>query len=153
MWKIIKEQRSISFVKEEVAAGLDYLRKQESVDKDKIGLVGFSYGTYLSIKTTAREDSVKALALVSLIEAPSKDEDRVQGFLSCASRPVLFLAADKDHLPQNKSNAADNSLYWSKQAKSDTKIEIRKGGWHSVELLRRKGIKEMIGDWLQKYLI
>lgn len=150
--RIVKERGSITFVKEEVETGLDYLRKQETVAKDKIGLVGFSLGAKLSIGTAARNDFVKTVVLVSL-PSPHFSGGLAYDFSRCANRPIFFLAAEKDHIPQNYSNAAENTLHWSKQVKGDTKVEIVKGSGHSAELLRLGKRKKMIGDWLQKHLI
>lgn len=151
VFKIVREQSSKTFVEQEVARALDYLRKQENVDGEKIGVVGFSLGTVIAIRTAAREDCVKALALVSLITGP--DVDLEPDFLRCSDRPMLFLAAKDDYIPQNKTNAAENSVYWSQQAKGNTKLEIVKGKMHSAELLETRGLQEMIGEWLKANLI
>lgn len=137
-------------VEQEVATALDYLRKQKNVDEEMIGLAGFSLGTIVAIMTAAQENCVKALALVSLIARPSEDFKPV--FLHCATRPILFLAAKDDYIPQNKTNAAENTLYWSQQVKGVTKVEITEGKKHSAELLEWKGFQEMIGEWFKEHL-
>ena len=151
VFKIVnKEGGSRTLVEQEVVTGLDYLRKQKNVDEQKIGVAGFSLGTIVAIRTAAREDCAKALALVSLIVAA--DQDVEPDFLRCANRPILFLAAKDDHIPQNNTNAAENTLYWSKMAKGNTKVEIAEGKMHATELLELKGIKEMLGDWFKEHL-
>jgi len=153
VFRIVKERGSITFVKEEVETALDYIRKQETVAKDKIGLVGFSLGTISSIRTAARNDCVKTVVLVSLVLSPFSGGQLAYDFSRCANRPIFFFAAEEDHIPQNNSNAAENTLYWSNQFKGDTKVEIAKSSDHSAELLQSGKRKKMVGDWLQKHLI
>ena len=151
MFKIVnKEGGSRTLVEQEVVTGLDYLQNQKNVDEQKVGVAGFSLGTIVAIRTAAREDCVKALALVSLIVAA--DQDVEPEFSRCANRPILFVAAKDDHIPQNKTNAAENTLYWSQQARGNNKVEITKGKMHAAELLELKGMKEMIGDWFKEHL-
>jgi dienelactone hydrolase len=151
MFKIVnREGGSKTLVEQEVVTAIDFLRKQKNADDQKIGVAGFSLGTIVAIRTAAREDCVKALALVSLIVG--SDEDVKQEFMRCADRPILFLAAKDDHIPQNKTNAAENTFYWSQQAKGNKKVEITKGKMHAAELLELKGMKEMIGDWFKEHL-
>ena len=155
MFQIVrKEGGSITLVEQEVATALDYLRKQENVDGEKIGVVGFSLGTVVAIRTAAREDSVKAMGLVSLIVGPDEtDETFKSDFSRCANRPMLFIAAKDDYVdPQKKTNAAKNALYWSQQAKGSTKVEIVKGSKHASELLDIGEIREMIGEWFKANL-
>ena len=156
--KILKKRESMKIVKGEIAEALDFLKGQETVDKEKIGLIGFSFGTVMGIMTTANEDSIKTLILVSLILPPKEnwrgpDPDLEQALSKFGNRPVFFLAAKGDNISRNRSNAADNSKNWIKQVKSDSKIEVIKGDSHSVELLQEKGIKNKVADWLQKYLM
>jgi len=155
--KIIRKRKTMKIVKGEIAKALGFLKGRETVAKEKIGLIGFSFGTVMGIMTTANEDSIKTLVLVSLILPPKEnwrgpDPDLEQALSKFGNRPVLFLAAKGDNI-SNRSNAADNSKNWSKQVKSDSKIEIIKGNAHSVELLQEKGVKNKIGEWLQKYLM
>jgi len=149
-----KEGGSRTLVEQEVATALDYLRKQENVDGEKIGVVGFSLGTVVAIRTAAREDCVKAMGLVSLIVGPDEDDETFKSdFSRCANRPILFVAAKDDYIPQNKTNAAKNTLYWSQQAKGNTKVEIVKGSKHAAELLEIGDIREMIGEWCKANLL
>jgi len=151
---VMKEGGSITLVEQEVATALDYLRKQENVDGEKIGVVGFSLGTVVAIRTAAREDCVKVMGLVSLITGPDEDDETFKSdFSRCANRPILFVAAKDDYMPQNKTNAAKNSLYWSQQAKGITKVEIVNGSKHSAELLEIGDIREMIGEWFKANLL
>lgn len=151
---IVKEGGSRTLVEQEVATALDYLRKQENVDGEKIGVVGFSLGTVVAIRTAAREDCVKAIGLVSLILGPDEaDETFKSDFSRCANRPILFVAAKDDYIPENKTNAAKNTLYWSQQAKGNTKVKIVKGWQHAAELLEIGDIREMIGEWCKANLL
>ncbi|MBW2063364.1 MAG: alpha/beta fold hydrolase [Deltaproteobacteria bacterium] len=158
MMQIARERKSMIFVEGEIKTALNFLRDQPIVDQDRIGLIGFSYGTLLSMMTAANDDSIKALVLVSLILPPqdkwsAPDPDLEKVLSNYANRPVLFIAAEKDYVHQNRSNVAQNSLYWSKRGKGDIEVKITRGGAHSMELLQVMGIQKKIGDWLQEKLI
>lgn len=156
--QIVRERKSMMFVDGEIKTALNFLRNQPTVDQEKIGLIGFSFGTVMGMMTAANDDSIKALVLLSLILPPrdrwrSPDPDLEKALAEYARRPVLFIAAEKDYVHQNRSNAAQNSLYWSKQVKGDVEVKITKGGAHSMELLQVMGVQTKIGEWLQGKLL
>ena len=150
---IVRQHGMKTFVEQEVTTALDYLRKQESVDKEKIGLIGFSLGTLLSVMTASREDTVRVLVFVSLFTS-SRDRIMFEHFPDAATRPILFLASSGDYIVRSRENADKIALYWSSNSKSDTKVEIVEGDLHSVDLIRGgTRLKNMVGDWLEKYLV
>ncbi len=51
--------------KEDVAAAISYLSSLEAIDKDKIGLCGYSFGGAVSLEVAPADERVQALALVS----------------------------------------------------------------------------------------
>lgn len=51
--------------KEDVLSAISYLLTMEAVDKDKIGLCGYSFGGAVSLEVAPVDERVKALALVS----------------------------------------------------------------------------------------
>jgi dienelactone hydrolase len=149
---IVRQHGMKTFVEQEVATALDYLRKQESVDKEKIGLIGFSLGTLLSVMTASREDTVRVLVFVSLFTS-SRGRIMIERFPDASTRPILFIASSGDYIVRSEENADKIALYWSSNAKSDTKVEIVEGNLHSVDLIRGgTRLKNMVGDWLEKYL-
>lgn len=51
--------------REDVAAAISYLSKLEAVDKERIGLCGYSFGGSVSLEVAPADERVKALALIS----------------------------------------------------------------------------------------
>jgi hypothetical protein len=51
--------------KEDVVSAISYLSTLEAVDKDKIGLCGYSFGGAVSLEVAPADERVKALALIS----------------------------------------------------------------------------------------
>jgi alpha/beta superfamily hydrolase len=51
--------------KEDVVAAISYLSSLEAVDKDRIGLCGYSFGGVVSLEVAPDDARVKALALIS----------------------------------------------------------------------------------------
>ncbi len=74
---------------DDIAAALSFLSAQEGVDTNRIGLCGYSFGAGVALHVAAKEDNVKALALVSpLLSVPSPIQDYV--------KPKLLLWGDRD---------------------------------------------------------
>jgi alpha/beta superfamily hydrolase len=51
--------------REDIAAAISYLSTLEAVDKERIGLCGYSFGGAVSLEVAPADERVKALALVS----------------------------------------------------------------------------------------
>jgi len=51
--------------REDVAAAISYLSTLETVDKERIGLCGYSFGGGVSLEVAPADERVKALALIS----------------------------------------------------------------------------------------
>ena len=51
--------------REDVVAAISYLSTLETVDKDRIGLCGYSFGGAVSLEVAPADERVKALALIS----------------------------------------------------------------------------------------
>jgi alpha/beta superfamily hydrolase len=51
--------------KEDIVAAISYLSTLEAVDKERIGLCGYSFGGALSLELAPTDERVKALALIS----------------------------------------------------------------------------------------
>ena len=50
---------------DDVRAALDFLQSSDGVDKDRLGLAGYSFGTRVVTPVALRDERVRALALVS----------------------------------------------------------------------------------------
>ena len=74
---------------DDIAAALSFLSAQEGVDTNRIGLCGYSFGAGVALQVAAKDENVKALALVSpLLSIPSPIQDYV--------KPKLLLWGDRD---------------------------------------------------------
>ena len=81
---------------DDVSAALSFLASMEGVDQDRIGLCGYSFGAGVALEVAARNEQVKALALVSLILShPSPIESYVKPkLLLWGSQDLALPAAD-----------------------------------------------------------
>ena len=50
---------------DDISAAIDWLFIQPAVDKDRIGLAGYSFGGWVSIPVACRDSRIKILALIS----------------------------------------------------------------------------------------
>ena len=74
-----------------VSDAVRYVRAQPGIDKDRVGLVGFSLGAFLALAAATQEDT-KVAAVVDLFGGlPGPLHERAK-----ALPPVLILHADKD---------------------------------------------------------
>jgi len=93
---------------DDVAAALSFLSSMETVDQDRIGLCGYSFGAGIAIEVAARNEQVKALALVSpILSHPSPIESYVKPkLLLWGSQDLALPAADlksfTEELPELK---------------------------------------------------
>ncbi|MEE9400708.1 MAG: alpha/beta fold hydrolase [Dehalococcoidia bacterium] len=81
---------------DDVAAALSFLASMEGVDQDRIGLCGYSFGAGIALEVAARNEKVKALALVSpMLSHPSPIESYVKPkLLLWGSQDLALPAAD-----------------------------------------------------------
>jgi alpha/beta superfamily hydrolase len=78
---------------EDVGAALDFLRKWPDATRDRLGLVGYSFGASMVLTGLPRYKAAKALALISppltSLDSPGLRKD---------NRPMIFIGGDKDRL-------------------------------------------------------
>ena len=93
---------------DDVAAALSFLSSMETVDQARIGLCGYSFGAGVALQVAARDEQVKALALVSpILSRPSPIESYVKPkLLLWGSQDLALPAADlnsfTEQLPEPK---------------------------------------------------
>jgi alpha/beta superfamily hydrolase len=76
---------------DDITAAIDWLLQQTPVDKDRIGLAGYSFGGGVSIPVACRDLRIKALALIS----PVINEDAVKILRTC-NKPKIFIIGEYD---------------------------------------------------------
>jgi len=76
---------------EDVIGALAYLEKAAGIDNNRIGLVGYSFGSMVSFPVAIGNDTIKALALISPFLA-DQEWEKMKG----SQIPGLFLCGDAD---------------------------------------------------------
>ncbi len=76
---------------DDVKGALDFLRASEAVDRERLGLAAYSFGTRVAAPVALRDPKVGALALVS----PFLDDADWQGMKSYTV-PKLFICGSED---------------------------------------------------------
>ena len=75
----------------DVSAALDFLESREGIDRGRIGLAGYSFGTKVAMPVALREQRVRVVALVS----PFLDDADWQN-LRTYGVPKLFICGSED---------------------------------------------------------
>jgi dienelactone hydrolase len=132
----------------DVGAAVEFLKKQESVDPGKIGIVGASYGSSLALLYAADNRDVKAVALLSpglnyFGNMPTEPAIKKYG-----DRPLFMVAAEDDKESADavrKLQKLGNGVYHA------SKI-YTKGG-HGTALFEKKlGTEEALEGFLNTRL-
>ena len=76
---------------DDVSAALDFLESREGIDRGRIGLAGYSFGTKAAMPVALREQRIRAVALVS----PFLD-GADWGKLKTYAVPKLFICGSED---------------------------------------------------------
>lgn len=76
---------------DDVRGALDFLQSREGVDRDRLGLAGYSFGTMVAAPVALEEERVRAMALVS----PFLD-DAVWERMKAARALRLFVCGSED---------------------------------------------------------
>jgi alpha/beta superfamily hydrolase len=76
---------------DDVRAALDFLQSNDGLDKVRLGLAGYSFGSKVAMPVALRDDRVRAVALVS----PFLDDADWQG-LKAYGVPKLFMCGSED---------------------------------------------------------
>jgi alpha/beta superfamily hydrolase len=116
---------------DDVAAALSFLSSMETVDQTRIGLCGYSFGASVALQVAARDEQVKALALVSpILSRPSPIESYVKPkLLLWGSQDLALPAADlksfTEGLPEPSQYEAipgADHFWWGYEDKAATKV-------------------------------
>ena len=83
---------------DDVKAAISFLIGNESVDPDRIGLVGYSYGGAVSLRAAVKDSRVCAVAAVSPAIAPA-DMTLLKGY----NRPNFLIIGSQDDIVSGKS--------------------------------------------------
>ena len=76
-------------------AAIHYLVSQPSVDLNRLGIAGYSFGAVVTLNAAARDQALKAIALVAC-PTPALDNPEIQQ----TNQPKLFVQGDMDQVVQ-----------------------------------------------------
>jgi carboxymethylenebutenolidase len=109
-----------------VSDAVRYVRAQPGVNKDRVGVVGFSLGAFLALSAATQEDT-KVAAVVDLFGGlPEETQPRAK-----ALPPVLILHGDKDQtVPVSAANGLQKLL---KANRIDHDIKVYEGVGHMFD--------------------
>lgn len=132
----------------DVAGATAFLSGQQGVDRNRIGIVGASYGSSLAIMHSAADPTIKAVALVSPglnYQASMATEPAVKSY---GARPLLIVAAEDD----SESAAASRRLD-SVAAGDQHQLKVYARGGHGNGLLHSDvGLDQLLLDFFVKNL-
>jgi alpha/beta superfamily hydrolase len=96
---------------DDITAAIDWLTKQSVVDKERVGLAGYSFGGGVSIPIACADKRIKALALISPVIT-----DYTVDLLAGCNIPKIFITGENDDvIPSSIVEAAYNSSAEPKQ--------------------------------------
>ena len=87
---------------DDVLAGVDYVTRLEYVDRNRLGIMGFSRGGLLTFMAATRRSSFSAVVIMA--PAPGRGPNNLQQSLSDAANvtaPVLILVSENDTAPND----------------------------------------------------
>jgi hypothetical protein len=105
---------------EDVKAALAFVSSITGIDKDRIGLVGYSFGAMVALPVALQGERVQALALISP-PLSSSNWEQVKGYLG----PKLFLCGSEDLVV-----SCSELQHFSQQLPPPSRFEIIPGADH-----------------------
>ena len=151
-------------VKNEVTTALNFLNSQQTVDRDRIGILGGSMGTWVGFVTMAKYKNLKSLAMLSPICAPGTAVGKGYTFETYpgtkeladafGDRNLLLIGSKNDRSSSEFPTAVENSEYLS-SIMANAKIEKKyyPGKAHAYFMLSSHiDLSETIVQWFMKTL-
>jgi uncharacterized protein len=105
---------------EDIKAALDWLEGHISVDKNQLGLAGYSFGAGVALPVGCSDARVKAFALVSPFLQGTQD-----AALKTCPKPKLIVGGDEDEII-----GPDNFVLYGREAAEPRQMEMVKGADH-----------------------
>ncbi len=105
---------------EDVGAALDWLSDREGVERNRLGVAGYSFGAGVAFPAACPDARVKAVALVS----PYFEKDPAH-LMSACGKPKLLIAGSDDYMVPAETVAG-----YYKDAAEPKKLEIINGADH-----------------------
>jgi dienelactone hydrolase len=132
----------------DVASALTFLAAQPGVDRNRIGVIGASYGSSLALIDAAGNKNIKALALLSpglnyFMNLPT--EPAIQEY---GDRPILIVAAEDDAESANATRRLDSLVQGNRH-----QAKVFPGGAHGTGILESGvGLDQLLLEFFSKSL-
>ena len=122
-------------------AAVHYLASQLSVDRDRLGIAGYSFGSVVTLNAAVRDQALKAIAVVAC-PTPALDNPEIQQ----TNQPKLFVQGDMDQVVQ-----LDMFHDLIQRFQSSTEVDVLPGADHFLlgyELQIGSRVAEFFGRML-----
>ena len=143
-----QSDESVAGMKSDVAAAVRFLSEQKNVDRQRIGIVGASYGSSLAIIHAGDDAGIKAVALLSPGANYFGNLPIMPSIEKYGARPVLIVAAEDD-----EESAADSRLLDERAAGDNHQLQIYKEGGHGTGIFAAGvGLENLLLDFFRRNL-
>src|SRR6185503_18624665 len=132
----------------DVGAAFDFLAKQNSVDPQRIGIVGASYGSSLALLFSADNPRVATVALLSPGINYFGNMPTEPAIIRYKDRPIFLTAAEDD--PDSFSSVTRLSQLTNEPNRAVV-VAVKEGG-HGTALLRVDAVREPLEKFLKERL-
>lgn len=105
---------------EDVRAALDWLEQRSGVDRDSLGLAGYSFGAGVVLPVGCSDPRVKGFALISPYIQGAKDTE-----LNQCTRPKLIIGGDEDDII-----GRDLFAHYRRDAAEPKQVQLVRGADH-----------------------
>jgi len=127
----------------DVAGAVEFLLGREDVDKERLYLMGYSFGASVGLGHVEKDPRIAAIVALCLPLGDSAIGSLQEDFWSHYTKPKLFLAGDKDHIcPLSELRPLVESLSEPK------KLIVLEGADHFL-WRREREIASAIADFLE----
>jgi alpha/beta superfamily hydrolase len=96
---------------EDVAAAISWIISQPEVDRERVGLSGYSFGAAVALPVAGTDDRVRAVALISLPPGPLQ----ISQLKNCAKPKLLICGTNDMIVPLDQSKLMDREAAEPKQ--------------------------------------
>jgi dienelactone hydrolase len=145
----IQQQNLDIVVDQDLKSALDFLSKQDSVDSNRICILGTSLGSRVALASGVNY-KLKALVLVSLSgeELFTTRKTPIKELLiEYGDKPILFMSATKDW--GNNFKAPEDNKQYMNWVKGKCELKIWPISGHGVEILNFNEAETFVLAWLK----